>query len=441
MRWLGMLVWMWAAPAWAGELVQLDLDEALARFNDDSPTAEQLAARVDEARALVRLATAPALPVLVAQGSYTRNNAEVSVGLGDAFSVLGDSLPFELEIDTSGLPDDILIQPLNQLSTAASLQIPLLAPAAWAEIGAVRGQRDVVIANTEAAMSQARTALVRAAWFSRAAEELHETRERAVETTAEHLARAERRRDAGVGTALEVLAAETELSRRRSTLAQAEADLSKSRRALGALLGLGGQVRIDVGEVPEDARNAEASVRSASTSHPDLAPARAVGAATERAGKAVWWRHAPTLSASGQVFASDVPFPTGLKSGWRVGLQLQWVLYDGGARYGMLGRSQAQRAGAQASARQVELDADREVRDALEAVAVARVRLQLAEAGLRTATAAEASSARLFDSGLVTHLDALDAQQRLAEADAGRAGAVALVGAALADLDRVTGSL
>ena len=139
------------------------------------------------------------------------------------------------------------------------------------------------------------------------------------------------------------------------------------------------------------------------------------------------------------MFGSDIEYPTGEKTGWKLGLTATWVLFDGGARYGLLDRGRAQQMQAEGSVAQLTLDAERQARDAVAALEVAIERRRLAEQAAETALRAEGAAERLYAAGLLSSLDAVDAVQRRLDAEVMRAGAVAQVGVARAQLQAAMG--
>ncbi len=408
----------------------MGLDDALARFRAESPTAEQLAGRVMEARAQVRLAASQLQPILAARGSYTRNRDDAIFSLSDMLGQLIDLLPNNVEIDPSIIPDDFIIQPQEQWTGAGSLQVPLVDARAWADWSAAKKAAEATEAGVEAARLQVEGGVVKAAWLASAAAESVEANRKGVEAARSHRDSAQRRMDAGIGTELDVLQADTELVRRQSDYVQAVADLDKARRGLGALLGLDGPVEVTVPalDMVQPAAGDEDLSR-----HPTMISAEAATLAASRQVTSALLRQLPTLSGSARYFLSDVEYVTGEKDGWQLGLELTWVLYDGGARYGLLDRARGQRQQADARARQAALDLARDVAEADHAVDVARQRLRLADTAVATATEADATATRLYEAGLVSSLDVLDAQQRLTDLELAHAGARAQLAAALAD--------
>jgi outer membrane protein TolC len=417
----------------AAPLETLTLEEALRRFEEDAPALEVVAGRVEEARATAHLAAAPLLPVVAASGGYQRNNEEVVVSLATLLENLAAQLPVEVEFDSSELPDDLVIQPLDRWSAGVSASVPLIAPSAWGDLAAARAGARAADAAGESARWQAEAGLVKAAWMASAAEEVEAANERGLEAARAHLESARRRLTAGVSTELDVLQAETVVSQREGDHLQAVADLDAARRALGALMGVQGPVAIDVGELP----GLPASVSL--EEHPELAAAEARSDAARRSEAAARLRHLPNIAAVGMASTSDEPYPTGEYNAWQVGVQATWVLLDGGARYAMADLARAREQQADADARRVTLELEKRLADARQAVAVAEQRLVLAERALETAAAAEASADRLYQAGLADSLQALDAQQRRVEADVGRAAASARLAAARVDIALLAG--
>lgn len=421
-------MWWLCMVALAAEPVTMDLDEARQRLEADAPSVAMLEARVAEAKARARLASAPLLPVVAAQGGYVRNNAEAVVSIADVLDNLAASLPVPVTIDPATLPNDLIIQPLDQWTAGVNAQVPLVAPSAWADRSAARAGVEAAEAGVDAARQELDAGLVRAAWLASAASLVEEAQARGVEAAEAHRDSAQRRFQAGVGTELDVLQAETELARRQSDHAQAVADRDAAQRAIGALLGMEDAVAVRVGELPVLPEGVSARV------HPELRAAEATAKVARRQQTSAWLRHAPTLSAVGSAVASDVAFPTGETTAWKVGLQANWVLFDGAARYGMADVARARERQGEADVDKVRLDLAKRRADAEQGVVVARERLRLAERAQATAVRAEASAGRLYEAGLADALQNLDAQQRRIDADVARAGAEARLAVATVDL-------
>jgi outer membrane protein TolC len=409
------------APAVAGSAL-LTLEEALAQLDERSLVIQQARARSDEASALVRQATAPLLPTLGANGTYTRNSDERRLNLPPAMG-----------------GGEIVMQATQQWSAGGQLRVPLVVPSSWWDLAAAREGARAAEASAAAARSQVRAAFVAAAQLAAAAEEVLVASERAVESAAEHERSAQRRVAAGTSPPLDHLRAQTERIRRESDLAKARAELDRSRLSLGILLGRDAPVRVTVPAAEPGAPAAAPLVEQALERRPELSAVRAQAEAARAQLDSARARVAPQLSGTVAAFVSDVPYVTGETTGWRATLDLTWALYDGGFRYGKRRQAEAQLSAAAASAEGARLQVIQEVQDAARDVAVASERLRLAEQQRKLAADAQGSARRSFEAGVASSLDVVDANDRLYQADVGLAEARARLGIARATLARASG--
>jgi outer membrane protein TolC len=316
----------------------------------------------------------------------------------------------------------------------------LIVPSGWWDLAAALGAARAAGANAEAARFQVRTGFVQAAHLAAAAEEVVLASERAVESATEFERSAARRVAVGTAPPLDHLRAQTERVRRESDLAKARADLGRARLGLGVLLGRAEPVRVavpaGVAAAPPDAAPL---VVSALERRPELAAARAQTEAAQAQVDSARARLAPQLSGSLSAFASDVPYVTGDRQGWRATLDLTWQLYDGGLRYGKRRQATAQLAWARAASESQRLQVIQEVQDGARDLTVATERLRLAEQQRKLAADAAASAKRSFEAGVASSLDVIDANDRLYQADVGLADARARLGVARAALSRASG--
>jgi len=410
------------------------LDDALRELDAQNLTLIQARSRADQARAVVREARAPVLPTLTATGSYARNSDQARVAIADLVRALNPTAP------TQGLPPPLVIQPLEAWTGAAALRLPILSPSAWFDLSAAGRAAEAAGASEEAARLQIRAAFAQAAWLAAMGEEVVAASERAVETARDQERSSRRAVAAGTAAPLSILQAQTETTRREGDLVRARSDLDRAELALGVFLGRPEPVRVALpasavpASIDADGLAAEALAR-----RPELRAQEAQVLAADRQLASARWRYAPQLSATGSAFASDVPYPTGKKEGWRVTVDLTWALYDGGFRYGRADEAEAALSGAEAARGQQRLEVTQQVKDAARDVAVARERLALADRQRAFAAEAAASARRGFGAGVAGSIDVLDANDRLYQADVGLASTRAQLGVALVALDRAVG--
>ncbi len=403
-----------------GDVPTLTLAAALDEVDRQSLTLVQARSRADEAAGVVRQALAALLPTAAAGVSYVRNSDAAQI----AFPSQGPLAQAAPELAGR----QINIQPRESTTISGSVRVPIIVPNAWFDLAAAREARRASDLSAEATRLAVRTSLAQTAHLAAATEEQGAAAERAVGHADELVQSAQRRVGAGTAAPIEITRARAELVRRQSDLAGARAALDRARLAVGILLGRHEAVRVTVPEVegaptPELSTPADQLVSEALERRPEIAAQRAQERAAESGVRSAWARLAPQLSASGSIFSSDVPFPTGKKDGWRVSLDLTWQVYDGGFRYGKLHQAEAQVRGAQAGLTAQELAVGQQVQDAQRDLSVAVEQLKLARAQLELASDSAASIQRSFEAGVASSLDVIDANDRLYASDTGLAAA------------------
>jgi outer membrane protein TolC len=431
------IVLLVSTAAAAQEVRTLTLQEALGQLEAQSFVLAEAKSRVAQAQAVIGQASSPLLPQLVAAGGYTRNSDEAKLPMREMFQPIFALMQRPLP---EGIPDTVYMQPKSAWTVSASARVPLVVPTAWADRRAAMRASEAASASLGVARLGLRAALVQAAWAARAAEEIVAASERAVGVATEHRQTAARMHEAGETAALTVLKAETELVKRQSDLVRARAELGRARLALGVLLGQAEPVRVLPGAVPAaEAPSGEPLVREALEQRPEVAANAARLHASEAQALSARLRLLPQLSSSAAVFASDMPYPTGKKQGWRLTVDLTWPLFDGGYRGSRRAQAEAEREGARAAAETQRLAIAQEVADASRDLTVARERLRLAEQQAAFAAEAAATAKRTFAAGVTGSLEVLDANDRLYQADVALADARGRLGIAHAALSKAVG--
>jgi outer membrane protein TolC len=424
-------------PAAAQEVPTLTLGEALDQLEAQSFVLAEARSRVAQAQAMIGQASSPLLPQVVAAGGYARNNDEAKLPMRDMFQPIFALMQRPLP---DGIPDTVYIQPKSAWTVSASARVPLVVPTAWADRSAAQRASEAARASLHAVRLGLRAALVQAAWAAAAAEEIVAASERAVQIAAMHRQTAARMHEAGESAALAVLKADTEVVKRQSDLVRAQAELGRARLALGVLLGKSEPVRVLPGPVHSGVATSRAVlVREALEQRPEVAANAARIRAAQAQTLSARLRLLPQLSGSATTFASNMPYPTGKKDGWRLTLDLTWPLFDGGYRGSKRAQAEAEREGARAAAETQRLAITQEVADAERDVRVARERLRLAEQQTAFAAEAAASAKRTFAAGVTGSLEVLDANDRLYQADVALADARGRLGIAHAMLAKAVG--
>jgi outer membrane protein TolC len=431
------IVLLLSSRAAAQEVRTLTLQEALGQLESQSFVLAEARSRVAQAQAVIGQASSPLLPQIVATGGYTRNSDEAKLPMREMFQPIFALMQRPLP---EGIPDTVYMQPQSAWTVSASARVPLLVPTAWADRRAAQRASEAASASLGVARLGLRAALVQAAWAARAAEDIVTASERAVGSADEHRQTAARMHEAGETAALTVLKAETELVKRQSDLVRARAELGRARLAMGVLLGQAEPVRVLPGPPPAaEAPPGEPLVREALGQRPEVVANAARLHASEAQALSARLRLLPQLSSSAAVFASDMPYPTGKKQGWRLTVDLTWPLFDGGYRGSRRAQAEAESEGARAAAETQRLAIAQEVADASRDLTVARERLRLAEQQAAFAAEAAATAKRTFTAGVTGSLEVLDANDRLYQADVALADARGRLGIAHAALSKAVG--
>lgn len=420
----------------------MTLAEAVAALEANNPDLESTAAALDDAEAVVLSSLAAVKPVVSVSTTYTLNNDEALLDIGEAFAPIGQALE-----QATGQPVDLsgggggatTIQPRQSLTGGVQVQVPLFAANAYADIKAARSSVESAEANREALQVKLRGAMEQAAWLAGAADAFVGVAERAVGNAAVHVERTERLLEAGRATRLSHDQAKLQVLRRQNDLLTAKAELEKAQLAMGVMLGLDVPVRIVLPDVVPAASipDAEDAVRDAYTGRPELAARCADEDAARHRVRSSRMRYAPSLVATFGGNTSTADYVTGLNYAWQAGLSLKWTLYAGGARRAGKQRAEAGLRQARAQRRKQELDVRQDVLDARRELKLARGKYRLAQEEVDVARQAAESAERTFAEGLSSSLDVLDAldasfqaELRLEEAKARAAAASVVLDAA-----------
>jgi outer membrane protein TolC len=253
---------------------------------------------------------------------------------------------------------------------------------------------------------------------------------------------------AGLGTRFEVLQAQVELANDRQQVVQTRDRQTQRRRDLARILSLPQQIDLqtaeDIAKAADWGLTLEESIVLAYRNRAELERQLALMDINDAQRRAVLAQLGPQVSAFGRFELLDVLSPSddfGPVDGYAVGLQMQWLLYDGGA--------------VQAAARQQEINREREanrfaqIREQIRFdVERSHSNLKANEENIRTALQAieaareEVRLARLrFQAGVGTQTDRLNAETRLTRARGNVLFAVVGYNRALAALRRAVTNL
>ncbi len=380
-----------SAPA----LESIGFDEAIRRATSANPGIAQAAAGILRAEALLQQVRARLRPSLDA--TFTTGVIDPVVRFNGAS-----------------------INPRTQTATGATLAIPILTSVRWAERAQAGDQ--VLVSQASAADVRRQIAMATAqAYLAVIAERrVLELDERARENAQAHFTYARQRFEGGVGSRLNMLRAQQELSSSEALVEQAGLSVRRAQEALGVLVAA--DAPVDAGEEPRfDVTGAETVNDAAGRLDVQFLAARQ--SAARRVLADTWKDRLPSLSA---LFTPQYLAPSGLfvqPRSMRVAVTFSVPLLDGAARRARQGERQAIVTSLAAERAGLDRQVSSEVRTARDAVTRTERARDRADAAAGQAAEVVTITDTAFREGATTNIEVIDAQRRAR--DAGTAAAIA----------------
>ncbi len=429
----------------------LTLDEAVALARANNRDLREGRARLAEVEAGVGLARAALMPTLSAQGKYTHNYKGVdlavsefsapTIGLADAIAATATgpeaaAVQSFIEQSNAALAAQapIVIQKEEQLDGYVNASLPLVAPSAWYGYGSAKSTAHSGQANYAATEANVLLGVAQGFYAAVGADELVRAREDAVKVAEDTYKFAKARVGSDLANPVDVTRAESALVRAQQDLVESQNTRATAYRSLATLLGTHGETLHLTGAetLPPDPGTTGDLTSHALSVRPELAAERAAADAASDTARADGWRWAPTLSAFGNAHIGNYIGFSGDKYSWAVGLELDWVLYDGGTRDAQRAIANGQLDDARAQLDLLHDTISDEVADARGALDTRRKAVEASTRARELATEALRITRAQYEAGTASQLDLLQAQDSLVVAEVGLARAH--FDAALADV-------
>jgi len=299
--------------------------EGLSLIRANSTSLRSALARIDQARARARQASAAYLPTLDAGASVVheiiRGPERVRQPNG-AILETGNKIP----------------DPATGFGARVEARVPLFVPRAWYDQNTAEQAVDVVRIDEEEVNRQVIGAVAEAIVGTVTAERLAEVTRVSLKSALSTVDLNKRRAALGASSTLDVLRAEQEVELARAQVVRADETLMRSREDLGIVLGsieaYGVLPDISLDALAADAR---ATCRTETTvaKRSDVKAANARVALAERDLGSVDWSFWPRLDAASAL--NWAPRDFGINNRrvtWSISGTLSWALFEGGLRYG-----------------------------------------------------------------------------------------------------------
>jgi outer membrane protein TolC len=393
------------------------LEIFLARASETNPDNRLSQATQTQRDAEADRATAALLPTFQAQGTYTRNQYEVS---------------FPASLFSLGNTGVITILPQNQLDAAITLSVPIVDVGAWHRRTAAKATRDAARADVVSAKSDVSRRVAHAYFQLLANEAVLLSARRNLELSQQNTALALAKREGGTASDLDIQRAKGDVASAEQQLATAALNVATGRRSLESLSGVTPEA---ASEFPADDLHEERPLDEwlGSIEHlPLIESAMASRRSAEAGASAADAGWLPSLTASAQERLTNAPSLTLHNEYYLLQLTATWKL-DATVSANI----RVQRAvtlAAIARADKTRRDAEDAIFDDWNQVHASVDIARAARAQVVAARVAADLARDRYQGGIATQLDVLQAKQDLFRADVARIQADADLGLGRASL-------
>jgi outer membrane protein TolC len=427
------------APLTGGAQEPLTVDRAVQAALAQNAGLRAARAGVDEASSSATAVRSGFFPRISISESWQRGDEPVFV-----FSSLLSARRFGAEnfaIDALNHPD-----PLGFFRTRVGVEQLVFDGGRQGSAASAAGlRRTVAQASTDQAAADLAVATTQAFGRVVSADAIRRATEAGVASAREDLARAERRRDAGLLTEADVLALVVHVADLQQRAIQAEGEAAAARAELNRRMGAPIDAAVLVVEpsaappdLAGDTSNLAALLGEAEAARPELKRAAAsadmAAAVRRQAGAAV----IPAVAAQAAFDISGTEFGNRASS-WVIGGEIRWTFSTGGAELAGMKAADASIARARAEAEDIRSAVHVEVVSALQRAAAARGRYRVGRAAVDAARESQRIIRDRFDAGIASVNDVLRSSTALLDADANRIAALVDTMVATAVLRRAVG--
>lgn len=373
---------------------KVTFEDAVRRAIDRNPGIVVAAAEILRAEGLLKQARAVTLPNVDISGTNTT--------LDDSRGLAGQTFT-----------------PQNTFSAAASLSMPLFAPAMWARRVQAEDTRRVAEAGVDEARRQIAVATAQSYLSVIAAHRVVDSQVRARDTAQAFYDYAAQRLQAGAGSRLNALQAQQTLSVDQALVEVSQLALFRAQEALGVLVTSDRPLDATdepAFEVPEEGKTL-AGVDQEILHRSDLKFSNLQIFAAQRVVNDSWKDWLPTVTAAFQPIFQQPGSLITPQTSWRAVLQFEIPVFDAGERRGLKMVREATLRQNEASYTGQLRQAKSEVRLAYEAVRRSTRALDSARAASQQSTEVLNITNFSFRTGATTYIEVIDAQRRARDAD------------------------
>jgi len=415
---------------------RLSLGEAARLAAQQTAAVQSAQTRVDEARARVTQARSALLPQLEAVPNWTSHTIN-SASFGFNFPTAPGEPPL---LDPNGQ----IIGPVKMWDFRGQGSQSIYDPAAIGRVRAARANVSAASADVATAAEQSATAAAMVYVRAVRSDAVLSARQQDSSLAADLLNIARDQLEAGVGVALDVTRAQSQLAAARAQLITARNDRNRSRldllRALNLPLDTQLQLTDSLAGLPQAETSSEqAAVDVALRSRPDIRAADAQLAAAQQQLSAIRATRLPSVSVFGNDGGNG--FINHLLNTYTYGVQVNWSLFEGGRREGQTQEQEAVARDIEVRRRDLRQQTAVDVRGAMLDIASARESVDAARERQRLAEQEVQQARDRFRAGVAGNADVITALGSLNSARTGLIDALAAYQNARVSLARAEGTV
>lgn len=335
----------------------------------------------------------------------------------------------------------VTIVPRVQIDGVLALNMPLISPSLYPTLKGARLGFKAQEKQLEVTVAQVLTTIATSFYAAAGNEELVSARTHGIEVAQKTLDNAKVRLAAGVVNKVEVTRAALALIQAEQRLLEAIDGRASSYRTLATL------IRSEAGtfkvvpppEPPTELQSEQQLIEQAVRQRPELVSNRIQTEALGQQVFASWLRWSPSLSLFGNARLTNATGFAGRVDSYAIGLQLDWLLFDGFARDAQRHSLEAQRRDANLRLEQLRDTITDDVVNGRRAVLTKKQGLATAERSVAMAKETLELVRTQYQAGTATQLDLLNAQDAQIQAEVGVAQARFDLSLAVLNIRRLIG--
>ena len=310
--------------------------------------------------------------------------------------------------------DGFAIVPRTQTQTLGSVNVPILSPVTWAQRAQAADQVFMAVQQSSADIRKQVAVSTAQAFRDHRQPPSLELNERARDNAKAHFDYADQRYQGGIGSRLNMLRAQQELTSDETRVEEAALAIIRAQEALGVLVAVDGPV--DAADEPMfEAANADQPLTI--DMRTDIQLLIAQQKAAERVVNDSWKDYLPTV---GGIFAPQYLAPSGLFAvarSWHAAALFSVPVFDGGQRKGLKNQRIAALDTIKFQRVNAEREATSEVRTAREAVSSLMRAFTVATLAATQANEVVQITDVAFREGATTNIEVIDAQREARDAE------------------------